>query len=878
MSMPESSELTRTEIDEMDRASADLRAALGKEFPSVPEESLIVHQIVPGEDDALAWKLAGLKPGAAFVVEVSAKTLFGDLPESGAERGTPLKHGLSLIVQPGKNGFSIIPMVGTLGSEWKALEKQDEAVSLSQYFGALRERGHVYDLPKTVRGWARFEKEEQAQMAFEQTMTRKVIRTPEMEEAVSLAIQKITGKDYAATAGIADLMGAVITRNAQSAQKAATTLLSMGSLDERLMVSLDKVYELQKQAIDEFEKRSTWALTGPNISDNALRENRVVETVATGVVAGAAVFSGAYDVFTREPPVVSLAQEPPAIVAQTQNPFESTDNSQVLWGKSEAKSSPSIKNFSVRDLRVAFNLPTQSEKVVPLTPADIQSLQMDGMKGLGEQWVESLPAEVRQNVETIVSQVETQAISMSDAVTEVGKMLGSDPKRLAWFAAEVVGVLTVGSYAVKHRKEVVLATIALTIIGCTGGVGEIPTATPRVEASSRSIYTIEAAISSIENSWSDAIAAEGSSIASVVPAVNSTGELAILEGENGTITLAAVALENEEQLLFMVRFDQKGKGTAYYLYPDAESYEEGKRIVYNAQQIDSQGKITFAGFQIIAEKKGGSWIFSWLEEGESTPTPFAPTADAKNASFVEIVFKANPASSPTVDLTPTASVDDPIADVQQSEPTIATEIPPFSDVIPDTYEEFLAKVASGEIPTFDTQEAFDAHKAELAQTWLLTGEGNDIRPAEVFNKFDSKLGHTVQFNFVNRINFLVRDIAVGPNGAEFVLAEIMTPEGKHQIISLHGTNTFDGDKSLVFPKIYDAIENGQFIHFYVLTRLGTPNFVDPAIIEMLQATPSEVNDALWSLQLPENIDEKIFVLTNAYANAYPDDIAPVFDN
>lgn len=282
----------------------------------------------------------------------------------------------------------------------------------------------------------------------------------------------------------------------------------------------------------------------------------------------------------------------------------------------------------------------------------------------------------------------------------------------------------------------------------------------------------------------------------------------------------------------------------------------------------------------FAQAGDGFSVTLKMRTGELVPLTTDITAPEESATLDtnahSLVFK--PDLSLVFHSVTDASDDNGANPTETPQPTVATEIPPFSDVIPDTYEEFLAKVASGEIPTFDTQEAFDAHKAELAQTWLLTGEGNDIRPAEVFNKFDNKLGQSVLINFVNRGNFMVRDIVVGPSGAEFVLAEIMTPAGNRQIIDIHATDPDNNDKNLIFSKVLKDMENGELVGLFVRIKFNTPNIVDPLVIPMLENAPDEVNNDLWQLKFPENIADKELVITNVSSIAYPEDIAQIFDN
>jgi hypothetical protein len=639
---------------------SDVSEWIVREFKNISPEKLDIHVIAMSEKDTpQEWKLAGFDANSPIhVVELSPTDIKGS-DKSIQTKNTPLSHGMTVFMQQGPHEQPSIMVMPVRLKLWDTLENKSArngmAISLSDYFSEVRKFGESYAPSKGAERWATFGKKSQADQAFHARMVQEVIHTEPMERAMRLALEKVTGNDYEAVSTMYDMLQAAVKNDEKGVKSTVTKLVTMGSVDDRLAHALNEVRDLEEDTREDFEERSTWAYTNRDEQDANAIDFKKVKRVALGVAAAGIAGIGGGTIINETPtPIASSPQEAPAEVAKNT----------VQWGEGAPTSSVFEHTRITGDLIVPLSLPVEPSDLKQL---DLSSLKSEGVTGLGQEWFADLPEEMKAKVNAIVANVEKQikgvnpeniAEVFQSGVTELGDVLAANKDILKYMAA-VTGAAAMVAVAVKNPRGFLVglgSVMTFVTAACGGGATEFPTFTPApaIETPSGEIvYTVENAKSAIQDHWGEAIAAEGSTIKSISIAENKPNEVALMEGENGTITLAAVTLTNDEQLLFMVKFDQAGNGTAYYLYPDVESYQAGKRIVYDAQKVDENNNITFAKFHIIAEKNGDSWTFSWLEEGSSDPAPFAPTPDTQYANFSEVVFRANPTAVPSIKLTPT---------------------------------------------------------------------------------------------------------------------------------------------------------------------------------------------------------------------------------
>lgn len=211
----------------------------------------------------------------------------------------------------------------------------------------------------------------------------------------------------------------------------------------------------------------------------------------------------------------------------------------------------------------------------------------------------------------------------------------------------------------------------------------------------------------------------------------------------------------------------------------------------------------------------------------------------------------------------------------EATPIKATVIPPFPNEIPNSVQEFEAQVASGEIPTFTTDAELQAHIDELSQQWLLVDKFN-VLPATFFGKgYDH--GSFVKFVLMNRINFIVRDYVIGPDGVDLVLCELILPDGNHKIAKWHEYSPSGLDKDSILKKSLKSLEEGDALSIFVFTSLGTVDNDDPKVRALIEGMPEDIREALDSETYPSNIDDTTIVISGVIPFPYPADVQAIVD-
>jgi len=472
---------------------------LAQEFKGIPPELLTPHLIAMDENDShQQWRMLGLRPGIpASIIEVSPHVLLGD--QANAFRGTPVEHGITFFVQPDGKRTNIVALPATLSSfSWERLEDESDGsatpTSLTRYMAEIRKNGKFYAIPKTAKDWERFGRQEEAVNAFHQLVVTNVIRTPEMEEVFSLALQKATGKDYAAMVGVYDLTQAVVRKDAKQVGKVFMQLLELPSVEARLAAALERVQEMQNDVRDEFEYASLWSLRAPDMS-GAGAGSKALRTAGTIAAGGATVLLGGSDVINTVD-TNAVAAEVATVPDDVRAAIETSAPSDTMyWGAGES-SRARVPASAARDMVTPVTHPTQAD-AAPASQAQqmAETIQKKGTDQAFADWLAGLPAESRSAIENAFAKAEAAMVGIDPsqwaeaakgAMEEFGAALATvDMRPLIWLT-EVVGVSAAAYFAVTRPKQF-LQTVALLIVlaGCapmrSGGLGaptqEAPVAT-----------------------------------------------------------------------------------------------------------------------------------------------------------------------------------------------------------------------------------------------------------------------------------------------------------------------------------------------------------------------------------------------------------------